>query len=96
MIKAQRPFFSAPIRPALRWLNWQLTNLRMTELPLGQNVLDSPPKQPVQAVSGTDHQLLARKNVLVTGVGRNIGQAIAVEMAKQGANLFLVDIDFDV
>jgi NAD(P)-dependent dehydrogenase (short-subunit alcohol dehydrogenase family) len=37
--------------------------------------------------------LLARKNVLVTGAGQNIGRAIALEMARQGANLFFTDIE---
>jgi NAD(P)-dependent dehydrogenase (short-subunit alcohol dehydrogenase family) len=40
-----------------------------------------------------DNQLLAGKNVLVTGAGRNIGRSIALEMAKQGANIYFTDID---
>lgn len=40
-----------------------------------------------------DNKLLARKNVLITGAGRNIGRSIAHEMAKQGANVFFTDID---
>ncbi|HEY9302210.1 MAG TPA: SDR family oxidoreductase [Phormidium sp.] len=39
-----------------------------------------------------NNQLLAGKNVLITGAGRNIGRSIAVEMAKQGANIFFTDI----
>jgi len=39
------------------------------------------------------NELLAGKNVLVTGAGRNIGRSIAIEMAKQGANLFFTDIE---
>lgn len=40
-----------------------------------------------------DNKLLAGKNVLITGAGRNIGRSIAHEMAKQGANIFFTDID---
>jgi len=36
--------------------------------------------------------LLSGKNVLITGAGRNIGRSIAVEMAKQGANIYYTDI----
>lgn len=39
-----------------------------------------------------DNQLLAGKNVLITGAARNIGRSIALEMAKQGANIFFTDI----
>lgn len=38
-------------------------------------------------------KLLLGKNALITGAGRNIGRGIAVEMAKQGANIFFTDID---
>jgi len=37
--------------------------------------------------------LLKGKNILITGAGRNIGRAIAIETAKQGANIFFTDID---
>ena len=33
------------------------------------------------------------KTVLVTGVGRGLGEAIAEDFAKEGANLVMVDID---
>ncbi|WP_062200381.1 SDR family NAD(P)-dependent oxidoreductase [Massilibacterium senegalense] len=36
---------------------------------------------------------LLKKNVIITGAGAGIGQAIAIEFAKQGANLLLNDID---
>jgi NAD(P)-dependent dehydrogenase (short-subunit alcohol dehydrogenase family) len=39
-----------------------------------------------------DNQLLAGKNVLITGAAKNIGRSIAIEMAKQGANIFFTDI----
>jgi NAD(P)-dependent dehydrogenase (short-subunit alcohol dehydrogenase family) len=39
-----------------------------------------------------DNRLLTGKNVLITGAGRNIGRSIAIEMAKQGANIFFTDI----
>lgn len=38
-------------------------------------------------------KLMQGKNVLVTGAGRNIGRSIALEMAKQGANIYFTDID---
>lgn len=37
-------------------------------------------------------KLLSNKNVLITGAARNIGRSIALEMAKQGANIFFTDI----
>lgn len=43
-----------------------------------------------------DNQLLAGKNALITGGGRNIGRSIAIEMAKQGANIFFTDIDIEL
>jgi len=39
-----------------------------------------------------DNQLLAGKNVLITGAGKNCGRGIALEMAKQGANVFFTDL----
>lgn len=39
-----------------------------------------------------DNQLLAGKNVLISGGAKNIGRSIAIEMAKQGANIFFTDI----
>jgi len=41
----------------------------------------------------TGNKLLTRKNVLITGAGRNIGRSIAIEMAGQGAHIFFTDID---
>ena len=38
-------------------------------------------------------KLLSGKNALITGAGRNIGRSIAIEMAKQGANIFFTEID---
>ena len=37
--------------------------------------------------------LLAGQNAFITGAGANIGRAIALEMAEQGANIFFADID---
>ncbi|MFB2921624.1 SDR family NAD(P)-dependent oxidoreductase [Aerosakkonema funiforme] len=54
-----------------------------------------PPKVFVKTVDPDlvlDNQLLAGKNVLITGAARNIGRSIAIEMAKQGANIFFTDI----
>ncbi len=39
-----------------------------------------------------DNKLLAQKNVLITGAGQNIGKNIALEMAKQGANIYFTDL----
>lgn len=46
----------------------------------------------VEPLVTLDNQLLAGKNVLITGAARNIGRSIAIEMAKQGANIFFTDI----
>jgi NAD(P)-dependent dehydrogenase (short-subunit alcohol dehydrogenase family) len=40
-----------------------------------------------------DNKLMAGKNVLITGAGKNIGRSIALEMALQGANIYFTDID---
>lgn len=40
-----------------------------------------------------DNRLLAGRNVLITGAGRNVGRGIALEMAAQGANVLFTDID---
>jgi NAD(P)-dependent dehydrogenase (short-subunit alcohol dehydrogenase family) len=40
-----------------------------------------------------DNALLSGKNALITGAGRNIGRSIALEMARQGANIYFTDID---
>ena len=42
-----------------------------------------------------DNRLMAGRNVLITGAGRNIGRSIAVEMARQGANVFFTDLTSD-
>jgi len=38
-------------------------------------------------------QLLEGRNVLITGGGRNIGRAVAIEMAREGANVYFTEID---
>jgi NAD(P)-dependent dehydrogenase (short-subunit alcohol dehydrogenase family) len=43
----------------------------------------------------TTEQLLADKNVLITGAGKNIGKAIAEAMANHGANIYFTDINPD-
>lgn len=37
--------------------------------------------------------LLIGKNALITGAGRNIGRSVAIEMAKEGANVYFTEID---
>ncbi len=39
------------------------------------------------------NNLLSGKTVLITGAGRNIGKSIAIEMAKQGANVHFTDVN---
>jgi len=43
--------------------------------------------------SSADNNLLDGRTVLVTGGASNIGKAIAIESARQGANIVIVDID---
>lgn len=49
--------------------------------------------QEVEPSTVMDNHLLLGKNVLITGAGRSIGRSIAIEMAKQGANIFFTDIN---
>jgi len=56
----------------------------------------SPPPSRIpdpETTSVYDGELLAGKTALVTGAGRNIGRAIALEMARHGATVIAVDID---
>lgn len=55
----------------------------------------SPPIVRTEVKIAFDNQLLAGKNVLITGAGQNIGRSIAIEMAKQGANIYFTDIVAD-
>lgn len=57
--------------------------------------LPNPPVRMEHAHVG-DNQLLRGRNVLVTGVGRNIGRSIALEMAQQGAAVYFTDRDAGV
>ncbi len=38
-------------------------------------------------------ELLTGRNALITGAGRNIGRSVAVEMAREGANVYFTEID---
>ena len=51
--------------------------------------------QPIDRQLKFDMPLLAGKNVLITGAGKNIGKGIALEMAQQGANIYFTEIDKD-
>ena len=42
-----------------------------------------------------NNKILANKNVLITGAVQNIGRSTALEMAKQGANIYFADIQAD-
>ena len=54
----------------------------------------APRSAPAPGESGaTIGTLLAGKNVLVTAAGANIGRAIALEMAAEGANVYHTEID---
>jgi NAD(P)-dependent dehydrogenase (short-subunit alcohol dehydrogenase family) len=55
-----------------------------------------PPPYRIPAPETTayyDPELLRGNTVLVTGAGRNIGRAIALEMARHGATVIAVDMD---
>lgn len=68
-------------------------NLRhaRAKVPKADHSVLHPPIVPTQ-IEG-DPQLLRHKNVLITGAGPNIGRSIALEMARQGANVFFTNID---
>lgn len=40
-----------------------------------------------------EQRLLKNKNILITGAGRNIGKSIALEVAREGGNVYFTDID---
>lgn len=63
---------------------------RTISAPIHDPDFSSTQSQEAWPVTG---KLLEGKNVLLTGAGRNIGRSIAVEMAKQGANIFFAEID---
>ena len=57
------------------------------------SVLAKKYQHPAEPQLVLDNKLLQNKNVLITGAGRNIGKSIAVEMAKQGANIYFTEQD---
>lgn len=60
------------------------------------NLSEHPEIQPSNrpsVPSDSLNNLLAGKNVLITGAGQNIGRSIAIEMAKQQANIFFTDLN---
>jgi NAD(P)-dependent dehydrogenase (short-subunit alcohol dehydrogenase family) len=59
---------------------------------IGTKEFQNESQAPARSPSAEDH-LLSGKNVFITGAGRNVGRGIALEMAKQGANIFFTDID---
>lgn len=69
----------------LSFLRRLTARLRPTAITI-RYVADEPPPALAQP-------LLVGKWVLVSGVGANIGRAVALEMAQQGANLVLLDQD---
>lgn len=40
-----------------------------------------------------DNKLLSGKNILITGAGPMVGSGIAIELARQGANIYFTDIN---
>lgn len=50
-------------------------------------------QEPNKLPQGEMNKLLKGKNVLITGAGGTIGKSIAVEMARQGANISFTDSD---
>jgi NAD(P)-dependent dehydrogenase (short-subunit alcohol dehydrogenase family) len=69
--------------------------LGITPKQSGIRVYPVIPAQDCQPSIVMENKLLWGKNVLVTGAGRNIGRSIALEMGRQGANIFFTDIDAD-
>lgn len=63
------------------------------------NTIEKIVEKPVIQVQETepkvifDNKLLVNKNILITGAGKNIGRSIAIELAKQGANIYFTNID---
>ncbi len=55
--------------------------------------LASANPQQAPTIESNGQKLLSGKTALITGGGKNIGRAIALEMAQQGANIIVVDID---
>lgn len=50
----------------------------------------------IETTAASSNSLLAGKNVLITGAGSNIGKAVAIEMARQGARIYFTDISEDI
>jgi NAD(P)-dependent dehydrogenase (short-subunit alcohol dehydrogenase family) len=71
---------------------WSVLKLRK----ITQNGLPEPnifkSIEPIPAPLAAE-KLLAGKTALITGAGHNIGRAIALEMAQQGANIVLTDLN---
>jgi NAD(P)-dependent dehydrogenase (short-subunit alcohol dehydrogenase family) len=80
------------------FINFPLTFLRGSDFNLDSSkselsiqTIKREPK--AEAFAHKDNKLLEGKNVLITGAGRNIGRSLAIEMAKQGANIFFTEIN---
>jgi NAD(P)-dependent dehydrogenase (short-subunit alcohol dehydrogenase family) len=55
----------------------------------------SVPRERTEATVSTPGQALAGKVAVVTGGGRNVGEAIALRFAREGARVAVVDLDKD-
>lgn len=85
--------FATRLKAAIDSFFNPLPRERSDPIPLpSASYVQAPPIAKTEIKNVFENQLLAGKNVLITGAGQNIGRSIALEMAKQGANIYFTDI----